>query len=111
MGLIEESFPLGPPLLMSTASGTTARPGTGSEWGAGRPGGKEAPTIHADANETDTDLVVVSTHALTIPGWDRVAAAVVRTSHRAALLAGRPKRTPRHREAGVHIANSSAARQ
>ena len=55
--------------------------------------GEVAPTIHAIADETDTDIVVMSTHALTGPArtvLGSVADAVVRTSHRPVLLVRRP---------------------
>jgi nucleotide-binding universal stress UspA family protein len=55
--------------------------------------GEIAPTIHAVSDETDTDLVVMSTHALTGPAravLGSVADAVVRTSHRPVLLVRRP---------------------
>jgi nucleotide-binding universal stress UspA family protein len=55
--------------------------------------GDVAPSIHAVADETDTDLVVMSTHALTGPArtvLGSVADAVVRTSHRPVLLVRRP---------------------
>jgi nucleotide-binding universal stress UspA family protein len=51
--------------------------------------GEVAPTINAVANETDADMVVMSTHASigpasSVPG--SVAAALARTSHRPVLL-------------------------
>jgi nucleotide-binding universal stress UspA family protein len=55
--------------------------------------GEIASTIHAVSDETDTDLVVMSTHALTGPAravLGSVADAVVRTSHRPVLLVRRP---------------------
>ena len=55
--------------------------------------GDIASTIHAVSDETDTDLVVMSTHALTGPAravLGSVADAVVRTSHRPVLLVRRP---------------------
>jgi nucleotide-binding universal stress UspA family protein len=54
--------------------------------------GDVAASIHAVADETDTDLVVMSTHALTGPArtvLGSVADAVVRTSHRPVLLVRR----------------------
>lgn len=55
--------------------------------------GEVAASIHAVADETDTDVVVMSTHALTGPArtvLGSVADAVVRTSHRPVLLVRRP---------------------
>ena len=51
--------------------------------------GEVAPTINGVANETDADIVVMSTHAPIGPTSDvpgSVAAAVARTSHRPVLL-------------------------
>jgi nucleotide-binding universal stress UspA family protein len=55
--------------------------------------GEVAPTIQTVADETDADLVVMSTHALTGPArtvLGSVADAVVRTSLRPVLLVRRP---------------------
>src|SRR5438105_9655403 len=55
--------------------------------------GDVAPTIDAVAAETDADMVVMSTHALTGPAravLGSVADSVVRTSHRPVLLVRRP---------------------
>jgi nucleotide-binding universal stress UspA family protein len=54
--------------------------------------GEVAPTIDAVAEQTDADLVVMSTHALTGPAravLGSVADSVVRTSHRPVLLVRR----------------------
>ena len=55
--------------------------------------GDVAPTIDAVAEETEADMVVMSTHALTGPAravLGSVADSVVRTSHRPVLLIHRP---------------------
>jgi nucleotide-binding universal stress UspA family protein len=55
--------------------------------------GEVAPTIDAVAEETDADMVVMSTHALTGPAravLGSVADSVVRTSRRPVLLVRRP---------------------
>jgi nucleotide-binding universal stress UspA family protein len=79
--------------------------------------GGVAPSIHTVADATDTDLVVMSTHALTGPAravLGSVADAVVRTSHRPVLLVRRPGGTPDDqlddsREPGAELASSNAA--
>jgi hypothetical protein len=56
--------------------------------------GEVPDTIHAVAEETDADLIVMSTHALTGPArtvLGSVADAVVRTSRHPVLLARRPR--------------------
>jgi nucleotide-binding universal stress UspA family protein len=58
--------------------------------------GEVATSIHTVADQTDTDLVVMSTHALTGPAravLGSVADAVVRTSHRPVLLVRRASAT------------------
>src|SRR5438105_14586713 len=55
--------------------------------------GEVAATIDAVAEETNADMVVMSTHALTGPAravLGSVADSVVRTSHRPVLLVRRP---------------------
>jgi nucleotide-binding universal stress UspA family protein len=66
--------------------------------------GEIGSTIHAVSDDTDTDLVVMSTHALTGPAravLGSVADAVVRTSHRPVLLVRRPGGTLDDKEDAV----------
>jgi nucleotide-binding universal stress UspA family protein len=75
--------------------------------------GEVAPTIHAVAEETGADMIVMSTHALTGPAravLGSVADAVVRTSHRPVLLVRRPGRLPEGSESMAAPTSDVAAR-